>query len=53
MAKTMIPDRGNDPKRKMTKQDERDAMDADLGEWHANESLNRKIKERFSKERGR
>ena len=30
-----------------------DAMDADLGEWHANESLNRKIKERFSKERGR
>ena len=53
MPKAILPDRGNDPKRKVTKQNERDAMDADLGEWHANESLNRKIKERFSKERGR
>ena len=48
-----VPDRANNPKRKMTKQDEQDAMDADLGEWHANESLNKKIKDRFSKERGK
>ena len=53
MPKAILPDRGNEPKRKVTKQDERDAMDADLGEWHANESLNKKIKDRFSKEKKR
>jgi hypothetical protein len=50
---SQVPDRATNPKRKMTKQDKQDAMDAELGEWHEHQELDRKIKRRFSAERGK
>jgi hypothetical protein len=39
--------------RKKAKQNKRDAMDAQHGEWYADNELDKKIKNRFSNERDR
>jgi len=45
-----VPDRGTDPKRRVTRSTKREEMDTWLGEWHSNEELDRKITKRFSGE---